>query len=37
MKKIATPLILVGLVAWTAAWLGSGFLILNALFKDEKK
>ncbi len=32
MKKAKIALQILGLAAWTAAWLGSGALILNKLF-----
>jgi hypothetical protein len=37
MKKTKIALQLVGLAVWTAAWLGSGALILKKLFPEEKK
>ncbi len=37
MSKAKVALQLLGLAAWTAAWLGAGGLILNRLFPEEKK
>jgi len=34
-KKLKITLQLLGLAAWTAAWLGAGGLILKKLFPDE--
>lgn len=37
MKNAKIALQLVGLAVWTAAWLGSGALILNKLFPEERE
>jgi hypothetical protein len=37
MRKTKIALQLVGLAVWTAAWLGSGALILNKLFPPPEK
>lgn len=37
IKRTKIALQLVGLAVWTAAWLGSGALILKKLFLKEKK